>query len=709
MDILTANAKEIGLSISSLREKAGLKQSELAKLLDWSPAVLSRVENGDRALSLEELKIVLNGINTTEAIHFESIVKREWQVLARPPLNHADQDLLWKAELVAQELQTMRDKPEIKSAFEKRLQAYIDEINLTSAKILNRQHNISFIGSIGIGKTTAICKLTGLEVEDSNASQMLPALEAGGGGVTICEVHISQGPAYGFVIEPRSDEAIRTDIEEFAEYLLDKTPTAEVEETESQGISKEVERAIRNMASLTPIRQKGEDGKTIRIDPARNLAEQFGNQRELVVEILSRMALHRRDRRDVWFDASCGKLPMVWLQETFEAINNGRHPDFTLPKRIKVITPTPLLGATNLSLNIIDTKGIDRTAARADLEMHLYDSHTLTVLCSSFNNAPSAEPRLLLERAQDSGITTLLEQSALMILPRPNEATAVKDESGYKVETVEDGYELKGEQVCMALQPIGLKDLPTYFFNAQEDNAKNARDWLVGRIVSVRKSFCRRLEQVTDSAKALLSNYEEEQTTAVIKQASEKLMNWISANSSIQPDKSKVYESLLEQLSKVYASTIRATVRREGEWSNLSYSHHLGYGARRVAVLALEEKVRKFRELCTFMAEDNNYSEAREMITQVMRLLESKYSDLLRKIQLMGQTSFREEFKSDPQFWLRCDQEWGQGFGYRVRVLEHNKNWFMDQSRIDLEKELGQLISREWTETLQSASSLLDV
>jgi len=75
------------------------------------------------------------------------------------------------------------------------------------------------------------------------------------------------------------------------------------------------------------------------------------------------MEPHRRDRRDVWHDASTGKQPLEWLKDTFEAINDGRYPEFTLPRRIKVVVPSALLHADDLSIRFIDTKGIDRTAA----------------------------------------------------------------------------------------------------------------------------------------------------------------------------------------------------------------------------------------------------------------------------------------------------------------------------------------------------------
>jgi len=78
---------------------------------------------------------------------------------------------------------------------------------------------------------------------------------------------------------------------------------------------------------------------------------------------------------------STGKPPLEWLKETFEKVNNGRHPEFTLPRRIEVVVPNALLAADDLSIRFIDTKGIDRTAARADLEVrrpHPWDAGHLS-------------------------------------------------------------------------------------------------------------------------------------------------------------------------------------------------------------------------------------------------------------------------------------------------------------------------------------------
>lgn len=710
----TANItqEEIGRRLAQVREAAGMKQSELAQKITWSPAVLSRVESGERELSAEELALVLETIGTPEARHLSIALERNWQIIQRPPLDHPDQDVLWDAEQICRELVELRKKPEIRHAFERRLTEYIGDLQRTAGLLLKREHEIAFIGGLGIGKSTAICRLTGLEAPHPEDGPPSPVLEAGAGGITVCEVHLRTGPSHGLLIDPCSDDEIRAHVADFAEHILTEN-SADSDESGSpddfsQGISKEIERAVRNMAGLKIRREKGAEGRTIRRDEAKELASRITSQREYAVEVMARMELHRRDRRDIWYDPSVGKSPLVWLKETFERVNNGRHPDFTLPKRIEVVVPQPLLGTTDLNVRLIDTKGIDRTAARADLEKHLDEPHTLALLCSGFNDAPGTASRLLLERAKEAGIRTLRLNAAVLVLPRPNEALAVKDEAGVQVETVEEGYELKEEQVAMSLESLGLQNLTVGFFNSFGDEPLRLRNQIANCLEKIRESFRTHLREATGNARTLVLNHEKEQVQEVLRSAARMMTTWVTQNNTVPSLSGRVQDSLMAQLQVAYASTIRASVRREGEWHNLSYGYHLGYGARRLGVLALEPLVAGFRSVTELMEENPEYKEAKDLVQQARRVLDTAFEELLRKAQIMGQTAFKDALKVDPSFWLDCDGEWGKGPGYKNRISNRNQNWFSAKPRLELEKELWEVVTREWATALKRLSSLLE-
>ncbi|QGZ62392.1 helix-turn-helix domain-containing protein [Paraburkholderia acidisoli] len=711
MSTQTLTSMALGHHLARLRDQAGLKQAELAKKVTWSPAVLSRVESGERDVSSEELEEVLQAIGSEEALKLRERIQRQWQVLPQPSLDHPEQERLWEAELAAQQLRALSASDDVSGSFQRRLDEYQEELHHLASLVLKREHTVAFIGSIGIGKSTAICRMTGLEVrEDDSLAQ--PVLEAGAGGITVCEVHLQTGPQYGITVEPCSDEEIRQHVADFADHISRASTAAasddvDATEADGQGISREIERAIRNMSGLRLRREKIE-GKTVRRDDAKEMAQRFESTREVVVEVLSRMELHRRDTRNIWYDPSTGKAPLAWLKDTFESINNGRLAEFTLPKRIEVVVPMKLLEGSDLTTRLIDTKGIDRTAARADLEVHLHDPHTLAVLCSSFNNAPGAEARLLLSRAREAGIRNLALKAAVVALPRPEEALAVKDDGGERVESVEEGYELKGDQVATALEPLGLGDLPIGFFNAREDAPSSLQDFVVKQLERVRAEFAQRLDQATENVHEVMRNREREQTQAVIRDAAAQLKNWLAQNAACPPIRQQLQTSLMTELAKAHASTIHAAVRRGGDWPNLNYSHELGHGARVLAASSLGRSLEAFKAVAENIRTNPDYAIAVSLVSQAEKVMLSAFDGVLAKMRLLGETLFEEEMRRDATFWRNCEGEWGKGGGYRDRVVTRSRQWFDDERKDELNKAIQNLLSSEWADSVSRVSALLE-
>jgi transcriptional regulator with XRE-family HTH domain len=694
---------QLGHRLVQLRERTGMKQAELARKITWSPAVLSRIEAGDRSISDEELATLLDAIGTGEAADLSEILQRDWQYLPTPPLDHPDQHLLWRAEQVTSELQAVGAIPGTPPAFRTRLDEYVKEIRRLADMLLRREHQVAFIGQIGIGKSTAICRATNLEVTGSQG-RTVPVLETGGGGITLCEVHLGVGPGHGIIVEPRTHDDIRSDVEDFVDQLMHPGLSG-TDEDGSPTVPREIERAIRNMAGLTQKRTKGADGKMLRSDPAKDLAAQFPARRDLVVEVLTRMSLHRRDRRDEWHTPALAASPLEWMKNTFELINNGRHPEFSLPARIDLIVPE-LLEVADLDVSIIDTRGIDQPAARADLETLLEDSHTVSVLCSGFNDAPSDSIKHLLQRARDINNTQIDSNIGVLVLPRPEEALAMKDETGLQAETSEEGYELKEEQVHKALTAYRLSESPALFFNSLQDEPEGLRAFLRERVSQSRGQFQRQLADVLDRMKIMLENAEQEQAQAVQREAGKHLGSWIRQNLAPPPISEHVHDTLLTEIRRAHASTVNAAVRREGEWRSLSYTHQLGFGARKLAVATLQESVTGFTVLCQTLSD--SMSEASELLTQAQQLMNTAYDELLRKIQLASATLYGSQLRQAPQFWLDNAAEWGKGPGYLDRVLAHNRDWFLDEERRDVEEHLAAVLDREWRAVLERVQAIFE-
>ena len=702
---------QTGMHLAQLRQEAGLMQNELAKNIGWSAAVLSRIESGERPVSDDELRSILESIGTEKALGYRETAGRKWEQLSRPHFGHPDEALLWRAEETLRSISDLRNKEDIKTAFAHRLNENEKEIKNAAELVRRTEYAIAFIGDIGIGKTTAICRVADLLMQMENKTTPAPVLEVGAGGITVCDVHIAQGPKYGIRVEPRTEEEIRREVREFVNLLM--TPQdAHQENGDNQdfnfnGTSKELERAIRNMSGLT-IQRTRIEGKRVSRDPAKELVQKSNDADKSVLEILDKMTIKNRTRREMWHSPISGKEPLVWLSEIFGEINNGRHSEFSIPKRLDIIMSEQILGENDLSIRLIDTKGIDDTAQRADIESHFGEPYTVVVLCSRFNDAPATSVQQLIERADEGQLTNNLKaKSAILVLPKHDEALAVKDDQGYPVESREDGYELKGDQADMRLMgkfpDINRPDF--HFFDAFNDDTQNFSSALLELVYGLRRMYSDALEEIITDANSLVSNYEDEQVKAVQQQAAAQLKAWVKTNQQVSPSAEQVAKGFLNQMRVPYASSVRASIRREGDWHNLHYPYELGYQARSMATRTLNATLVDFNAVTKNILANHELEDAYGLVREASRIIESGAETLRRKAQLWG-NSLHDEMKNYFD-WDKCEEEWGGGSGYRNRVIDHHRRWFAACDEDD-QTNIQRLFDAEWAATLKRLESILE-
>ena len=536
-----------------------------------------------------------------------------------------------------------------------------------------------------------------------------PVLEVGAGGITVCDVHIAQGPSYGIRVEPRTEEDIRREVREFV-HVLTSSQDARQENDGSQdldfnGTTKELERAIRNMSGLT-IRRTRIDGKRVSRDPAKELVQKFDDADKSVLEILDKMTIKNRTRREMWHSPISGKEPLVWLSEIFGEINNGRHSEFSIPKRLDIIVPGQILGENALSIQLIDTKGIDGTAERADIEAHFSAPYTLVVLCSGFNSAPSPSVQQLIKRADEGKLTSNLNlKASVLVLPKYDEALAVKYDEGSIVDTREEGYELKGEQAERTLTSLYPDIGSPNFFDAFNDEPQHLRDTLLELVYDLRRKYSEDLDEIVNDANSMVSNYENEQVKAVQQQVAAQLKVWLWNNQQVSPAATQVVGGFLSWMGDAHPSSVRASVQREGDWDNLNYHYHLGYQARLMATRTLHHKVQEFHLIANNLLGNPQLEDASGLVREAKRIIESGAETLRRKAQLWG-NSLHDRMK-DYFDWDECEQEWGQGPGYRERVISHHRYWFRGYAEADRANIQG-ILNEEWNQTLARLEAILE-
>ena len=718
-------AREMGPYLSRLRIEAGLAQKEVAELASMHPGVLSRIESGERPPTDGEVKRIVAALGTDDARQFGASVSLPWAYLQRPPVGHPDMDLLWRGEECLAELAQVREKiglgTDNNDPFQARLRELEGEIKRVAALVRNLEHTIAFMGDIGVGKTSALCAILGLEVPRTPSGRRVEVLEVGTGRTTVCEVQVVQGPAYGVLVESLTDEEVEREVFEFADYLkrtTESTVTVNSGGGESStvepatgdpsfpGTTREISRCIRNMSRLT-VPRLGASGQGDGVDPAMQLARNARDSTALAGEIVSRMNLQQRKRREIWYAPDSGREPLVWLADMFRQVNNGRHLEFSIPRVIEVMVPGEILEEKTLKLRLVDTKGIDATVERADLDNQLRDPATVVALCTGFNDAPAISVQALLEQAQRSGIRNLDAKAMVLALVHPDQASGVKYDDGAEVETVEEGYALKADQVRMQLAVRDVKCAAVEFFNCREETPDRVKEALLKLVWNVRERHCQELTEVVTRTSAMLSNYEEEQVIADNREASRRLVGWLDDNRELPAFDLELEACLISAIQRAHPSSVRASVRREGLWDNLNYNYQMGIGVQAMVDGVVGDRIRGFTVVATFTAGD--LTAAKDLVDQAIRMMETGKVRLLDACRDFGGTIHTYDMKSDGPFWDSCDSEWGRGPGYRDRVLGHHDDWFGERTDGDggLKSRVREFVEGEWNNLLNRVESIL--
>lgn len=567
--------------------------------------------------------------------------------------------------------------------------------------LLNSDQRLAFIGNIGTGKTTAICHLLGLLDGEE------PILSTGSGRTTLCEVEISTGAQLGIEVTPHTEAEVKSYLTDFAQYLH-ISDTAESDNSESFKLSAEVERALRNMLDLRISRTKNPEGKRITTDNAKNFSENYQSVESLMEGLLERIDFPTRHQTR--FTNDDGIDQNEWLHTTFKAINSCTHPSVGLSKHIRILVPVRLFNTINYSLSVIDTKGVDQTVNRADLDSYLTDNRTVSVLCCRFNEAPDKTMAGLLKLAKDAGLSQrVAKETVLLILDRDSEAEKVIDIDEPVGEKTE-GREIRAEQVVNDLKhTLQLDNLDVRFFDVKSDDPKQLSKLLVEKVSVLRGQYS---QDILDIEKAI-SDIESELVSQSAKAAKSQVKNtlepWIKKAQGCSPSLKEYFLPLINDIKNkgTYAASVRASVNRRGEWHNLDYYQLLATGAREQVVDQIGTLKDEFIVLIDNMLSQNDLQPAYALLKQLKQTTEKRLGDIYQKAFAKGRAVYEEKLSSDNQLWNGLFQEWGMGPGYKDRVSVNSETWFHTRKYPEFESSVTRQVVEEWQRYVSEVRDML--
>lgn len=687
---------DIARLLVAVREAASLTQSVLATAIGMSQPHLSRLEAGGEGFDLSHHLAYLAKIPTDAARRAERLLRTDWTHLPRPPLQHPDIDHLIRSEDALTRLSDFLAREDAPRAVAGQAELLMRRIHEFADYLRSLRHSVTWIGDIGVGKTTAACRQAGLVADPQTPGDLKGVLlDTGGGRVTLCEVSVETGPTYALSVDPLPDEEVYRIVGDFARALWTlRTQSPEAPPpTVDYRPAEEIERALRNMCDLNrPPRRKG----IVTADPATTLMERFDTLEEFTAEIAARLMLWRRTGRSTAFDGSDDRSGRQWLKETFSEVNNGRHGDFSLPGRMTVSIPFPLFQSGGYEMEMIDTRGVDGSAVRPDIVARLRDRRTVSVLCTRFNSAPDVALQTLLQYMAETEVDpTLSSRLVVLALARAGEALAMRDDGGQAAADVEEGYDIKRGHVEDALGKLGFGGVEVDFFDSTTDDATVLTTTLNARITAMRSSQARALEVTISAADDMLANVAEAQTMAVLAMVNEDLAIFAQAHRTPPPLQTSVHDRLVVALRTYHARTVWAATRRKGSFWNFDVYQHLGAGAAAVSRREAEPAILGLRAILENRLANPEFESARSFIGQILENLSQWEADFVEAARHYAVTVYRADLKTDDGFWDEVESMYGRGLSdYRGEVAGATDRWF--RARPALAEKFERRLKRAW-------------
>ncbi len=685
---------EIGRCLSEARGEAKLTQKQVAESLGVHQSRISRLEQGEGA-DRSEYHRYLEVIGTTEAQRLSQALSVEWKHLPRPSLRHPDLGVLIDTECALERLDSFRQGPSIPQVLAGQADLLFRRLQGFGDFLLRLEHRITYVGEIGVGKTTAACRQAGLVLDAGTAHDLRGMLlDTGGGRTTLCDVLVRTGERFALQVDPVPDEEVYRYVAELCRAIMER------KDGEAVGASavdyrpaEEIERALRNMADLLrPTRRKG--GPPV-VDPAATLASSFGKLEDFQAEFASRLTLWRRTRRSIHFEGADPQAGRQWLRDTFTQINNGRHADFSLPGRIVLTVPFDLVSGTPFEISLTDTRGVDGSAIRPDIVAQLKDRRALLVLCSKWGSAPDPSLQELLKHVADTEVDpALLSRVVVLVLARAGDALSMRHDSGESAADIDDGYEIKKAHVEDALQRIDLLGVDVTLFDAASDDPGELTAFLGGKIATLRGAQAGAARQTIDAVDQMLRNVEKAQALAALAAIGNELTIFADRHARLREARRPVHNRLLEAIRTRHPRTVWATTRRAGTFWNFDAYQHLGDGASAEAKRRAGQVIAGLREIIANKLADPEMESAHGFLGQLLDDIDRWESDFVRAARHHAVSVFKPVLADAADLWGRCEGMYGVRAPYRVAVADEIGAWF--EAREELQDEIDRRVQRGW-------------
>jgi predicted ATPase/GTPase SAR1 family protein len=549
----------------------------------------------------------------------------------------------------------------------------------------NRRHDVVFIGSVGVGKSSLIAVLADLLVggrpQDRAGLKGSSVLEIGAGRTTVCEICLrapraGDGGAVGLVLDPLSPQEMTREIEIFAQgewARAQPEPRGRAEDDASQ----EVHRAIRAMTGYADYTQTVvEDGVKRRkmVRATHEAAARFSSHAEFARHLIERAALDARKTDHWWWDTATPET-LKELKSVLRVVNQGADPEAMLPRQMSIVVPEPLPGSsTGLDVTLVDTRGLDdQIEARRDVQDHLRDRRAILVLCASFKDAPGDTMRAVLRSlSADAELRGLLPRS-LLVLVDQGDAEQVNGADGDR----ETGQGLKVDECLLALESLSLPQpierAQVVAFDTLNDDRERLLSVVDDRLRRLRGSREQDLVRQVDDAQEFLRTTDlgHALRESVDRSLREIVARHARSDAPLRDPMAAMYDAIRACHD---ATIVNAACRRNGAYTGLDLYAAVRTAASQASTAWLEGLIKAATSRLDELEKHDSFAQVREHV----RLRRAQFVEgqvtVVHDYAARVAEQVEKLLKGDP-VWGACRDEWGNGPGFKNRIIEHLTAW----------------------------------
>ena len=411
------------------------------------------------------------------------------------------------------------------------------------------------------------------------------------------------------------------------------------------------------MAGFRYGQEEGEGQQRFWTDEAVEFLKDMVSTDERRTAFMNKLDLPRRTVTLLRHEPNQDQSPLDWIKTTSQKINNGLLPDVSLPCRIEIQVPGRILGDQEYDLRWVDTKGVDQTAIRPDLQKRLEDPRDLLVLCSGFAEAPGGTAQDMIEHAVETGLRTAVDhRTVILVLARDREARSMKDPTTLKkVKTDLEGYDEKTRQVSdSGIYRKYALEVPILFSNAtSEADCQAVTEELRKAVRRYGASTSSKLKVWRRQSFRLSTTLTAPRPRPPRREANRQLHIFLKNNAGLVEPASPVFMVLIDTVRTIHHQSVKASVRRRGNWHNLDVYLYLATGA------ALEAQVRsslffnRLEGLLSHMLADPKLTPTYRFLAQLKESATTWREQFVGKVRQMGGEIFRSALE-DSEVWQLC-------------------------------------------------------